>query len=95
MCKPDKNDEDVERESALISQWVMLTEERNAVHLPAANSVIPGAPAEWTPPPGIERHVPVLLLVDEQGVCVVNVVFVRVCVQLLAVTTACCTIRHR
>jgi hypothetical protein len=60
MNKPDKVEADVEREQSLISQWVSLTEERNAVYLPTPNSTIPGAPAEWTPPPGIEQHIPVL-----------------------------------
>ena len=36
-----------ERERALIDQWVSLTEERNAVLVPAAGSGIPGAPADW------------------------------------------------
>ena len=34
-------------ERALIDQWVSLTEERNAVLVPAAGSGIPGAPADW------------------------------------------------
>lgn len=45
--KPDKSEVDVEREQALIAQWVSLTEERNAVYVPAPNSNLPGAPAEW------------------------------------------------
>lgn len=47
MRKPDKSEEDVEREQSLISQWVALTEERNAVYIPTPNSTVPGAPAEW------------------------------------------------
>ena len=48
MKKPDKNEDDVEREQSLISQWFALTEERNAVCIPAPNSNIPGAPADWS-----------------------------------------------
>uniref|UniRef100_A0A915IQF9 Kinesin-like domain-containing protein n=1 Tax=Romanomermis culicivorax TaxID=13658 RepID=A0A915IQF9_ROMCU len=44
--KPDKSEVDVEREQALIGQWVALTEERNAVYVPAPNSNVPGAPAD-------------------------------------------------
>uniref|UniRef100_A0A7E4ZYZ4 Kinesin motor domain-containing protein n=1 Tax=Panagrellus redivivus TaxID=6233 RepID=A0A7E4ZYZ4_PANRE len=57
-----KTSHDSEREKALINQWVALTEERNAVSVPAANSHIPGAPADWVPPPGLEQHVPVVFL---------------------------------
>lgn len=39
-----------------------LTEERNAVLVPGAESGIPGAPADWSPPPGMEPHIPVLFL---------------------------------
>ncbi|KAE9555582.1 hypothetical protein FO519_001253 [Halicephalobus sp. NKZ332] len=53
---------DSEREQSLINQWVALTEERNAVSVPAPNSNIPGAPAEWKPPSGIEKHVPVVFM---------------------------------
>lgn len=52
----------MEREKSLIDQWVCLTEERNAVLVPAAGSGIPGAPADWTPPNGMETHVPVIFL---------------------------------
>uniref|UniRef100_A0A8C9WVG2 Kinesin family member 13A n=1 Tax=Scleropages formosus TaxID=113540 RepID=A0A8C9WVG2_SCLFO len=41
--------EDVEREARLVEQWVGLTEERNAVLVPAPGSGIPGAPAHWLP----------------------------------------------
>ena len=44
---PDKCEHDMEREQALISQWVALTEERNAVYVPTTNSKVPGAPADW------------------------------------------------
>lgn len=60
--KQDKSDADCERERALIEQWVCLTEERNAFLVPSPGSNIPGAPAEWTPPPNVEEHSPVLFL---------------------------------
>ncbi|XP_070533072.1 kinesin-like protein KIF13A isoform X2 [Ptychodera flava] len=68
--KSEKNDHDVEREASLINQWVSLTEERNAVLVPAPHSGIPGAPADWNPPSGMETHIPVLFLdlnTDEMG----------------------------
>lgn len=52
----------MEREQSLVDQWVSLTEERNAVLVPAAGSGIPGAPADWNPPAGMEPHIPVLFL---------------------------------
>ncbi|PNF28377.1 hypothetical protein B7P43_G17067 [Cryptotermes secundus] len=60
--KQDKTEQDSEREQSLVDQWVSLTEERNAVLVPSAGSGIPGAPADWDPPPGMEPHVPVLFL---------------------------------
>lgn len=60
--KEDKTEEEKERELSLVHQWVSLTEERNAVLVPAPGSGIPGAPASWDPPPGMEPHVPVLFL---------------------------------
>ncbi|XP_078712139.1 kinesin-like protein KIF13A isoform X4 [Lampetra fluviatilis] len=60
--KPDKCAGDEEREVRLVDQWVSLTEERNAVLVPCPGSGIPGAPADWTPPPGMEKHIPVLFL---------------------------------
>lgn len=60
--KEDKSDEEREREMSLVNQWVSLTEERNAVLVPAPGSGIPGAPASWEPPSGMEPHVPVLFL---------------------------------
>ncbi|XP_065126597.1 kinesin-like protein KIF13A isoform X2 [Paramisgurnus dabryanus] len=60
--KPEKSEEDVEREARLVEQWVGLTEERNAVLVPAPGSGIPGAPAHWVPPAGMEEHIPVLFL---------------------------------
>ncbi|XP_046734684.1 kinesin-like protein KIF13A isoform X3 [Diprion similis] len=60
--KQDKTEQDIEREQSLLDQWVSLTEERNAVLVPTPGSGIPGAPADWTPPPGMEPHIPVLFL---------------------------------
>ncbi|XP_017772629.1 PREDICTED: kinesin-like protein KIF13B isoform X2 [Nicrophorus vespilloides] len=60
--KPDKTEQDIEREQSLVDQWVNLTEERNAVLVPNPGSGIPGAPAVWTPPAGMEPYVPVLFL---------------------------------
>ncbi|RZF41670.1 hypothetical protein LSTR_LSTR015231 [Laodelphax striatellus] len=58
----DKTEQDSEREQSLVDQWVSLTEERNAVLVPTSGSGIPGAPADWDPPPGMEPHIPVLFL---------------------------------
>lgn len=60
--KENKSEEERERELSLVNQWVSLTEERNAVLVPAPGSSIPGAPASWDPPSGMEPHVPVLFL---------------------------------
>ncbi|XP_037945299.1 kinesin-like protein KIF13B isoform X2 [Teleopsis dalmanni] len=60
--KEEKSEEERERELSLVHQWVSLTEERNAVLVPAPGSGIPGAPASWDPPAGMEPHVPVLFL---------------------------------
>uniref|UniRef100_A0A452QKI1 Kinesin family member 13A n=1 Tax=Ursus americanus TaxID=9643 RepID=A0A452QKI1_URSAM len=60
--KVKKTEDDVEREARLVEQWVGLTEERNAVLVPAPGSGVPGAPAHWVPPPGMETHIPVLFL---------------------------------
>ncbi|XP_037374808.2 kinesin-like protein KIF13A isoform X4 [Talpa occidentalis] len=60
--KKEKSEDDMEREARLVEQWVGLTEERNAVLVPAPGSGIPGAPADWIPPPGMETHIPVLFL---------------------------------
>nr|XP_036850088.1 kinesin-like protein KIF13A [Manis javanica] len=60
--KKEKTEDDAEREARLVEQWVGLTEERNAVLVPAPGSGIPGAPADWIPPPGMETHIPVLFL---------------------------------
>ncbi|KFR14555.1 Kinesin-like KIF13A, partial [Opisthocomus hoazin] len=60
--KQEKSEDDLERETRLVEQWVGLTEERNAVFVPAPGSGIPGAPANWIPPAGMETHIPVLFL---------------------------------
>lgn len=60
--KENKSEQEKEREQSLVNQWVSLTEERNAVLVPAPGSGIPGAPASWEPPLGMEPHVPVLFL---------------------------------
>ncbi|KFQ39088.1 Kinesin-like KIF13A, partial [Mesitornis unicolor] len=60
--KQEKSEDDTEREARLVEQWVGLTEERNAVFVPAPGSGIPGAPANWIPPAGMETHIPVLFL---------------------------------
>ncbi|MCL4123707.1 UNVERIFIED_CONTAM: hypothetical protein GTU68_014270 [Idotea baltica] len=60
--KNNKSERDAEREQSLVDQWVSLTEERNAVLVPAPGSNVPGAPADWTPPSGMETHVPVIFL---------------------------------
>ncbi|KAM3603413.1 uncharacterized protein V6R79_021811 [Siganus canaliculatus] len=62
VSKPDKSEDDVERESQLLEGRLTLTEERNAVLVPAAGSGIPGAPVERVPVPGMETHIPVLFL---------------------------------
>uniref|UniRef100_A0A8C5EQ94 Kinesin family member 13A n=1 Tax=Gouania willdenowi TaxID=441366 RepID=A0A8C5EQ94_GOUWI len=54
--KQEKSEEDVEREARLVEQWVGLTEERNAVLVPAPGSGIPGAPADWY----LKTHLPCL-----------------------------------
>lgn len=68
LSTTDKTEQDVEREHSLVNQWVSLTEEQNAVLVPAAGSGIPGAPADWIPPSGMETHIPVLFL-DLNGLC--------------------------
>uniref|UniRef100_A0A668SGI2 Kinesin family member 13Bb n=1 Tax=Oreochromis aureus TaxID=47969 RepID=A0A668SGI2_OREAU len=62
VCKADKSEDDVERESQLLECRLTLTEERNAVMVPSAGSGIPGAPVERVPVPGMETHTPVLFL---------------------------------
>ena len=60
--KAEKTEAEREREQSLVDQWVCLTEERNSVMCPAAGSGVPGAPADWEPPDGVEAHSPVLFL---------------------------------
>lgn len=60
--KQDKNEAEADREKSLVEQWIGLTEERNAVLVPAAGSGIPGAPADSETLPDMEQHVPVLFL---------------------------------
>ncbi|KAK5853302.1 hypothetical protein PBY51_007100 [Eleginops maclovinus] len=62
VSKPDKSEDDVERESQLLECRLTLTEERNAVLVPSAGSGIPGAPVERVPVAGMETHIPVLFL---------------------------------
>ncbi|CAL8311913.1 unnamed protein product [Lota lota] len=62
VSKADKCEEDVEREAQLLEGRLTLTEERNAVLVPAEGSGIPGAPAQRVPVPGMETHIPVLFL---------------------------------
>ncbi|KAM9354509.1 kinesin-like protein KIF13B isoform 2-T2 [Pholidichthys leucotaenia] len=62
VSKPDKSEDDVERESQLLECRLTLTEERNAVLVPSAGSGIPGAPVERVPVPGMETHIPVVFL---------------------------------
>jgi kinesin family protein 13 len=62
--KQDKNPEDAEREKSLVAQWLTLTEERNAVLVPAPDSGVPGAPtnSDFKPEQGLERHMPIIFL---------------------------------
>ncbi|XP_037547083.1 kinesin-like protein KIF13B [Nematolebias whitei] len=62
VSKAEKTEDDMEREAQLLEWRLTLTEERNAVMVPSAGSGIPGAPAEWSPLPGMETHIPVLFL---------------------------------
>uniref|UniRef100_A0AC35TU92 Kinesin motor domain-containing protein n=1 Tax=Rhabditophanes sp. KR3021 TaxID=114890 RepID=A0AC35TU92_9BILA len=57
-----KSSKDNEREKSLINQWLILTEERNAVSVPTTNSSIPGAPSNTPVRLGYEKHVPVAFL---------------------------------
>ncbi|CAK9297174.1 unnamed protein product [Gordionus sp. m RMFG-2023] len=57
-----KSKDDVMREKCLMEQWITLTEERNALSLPSEGSDIPGSPADWNPPLGMEKHIPVIFL---------------------------------
>eukprot|EP00794_Sanderia_malayensis_P012185 gene12185-13443_t len=68
ISKSDKSAADKEREGLLIDQWVSLTEERNNVLCPAPGSGVPGAPLEWTPPAGMEKHIPLVFLDLDENV---------------------------
>uniref|UniRef100_UPI0035901023 kinesin-like protein KIF13A n=1 Tax=Myxine glutinosa TaxID=7769 RepID=UPI0035901023 len=68
--KAERGTEDGEREERFVDQWMSLTEERNAVLVPASGSGVPGAPADWSPPVGMETHIPVVFLnlkIEELG----------------------------
>jgi kinesin family member 13 len=69
LARPDKTEAEAEREQSLVEQWVHLTEERNAVLVPAEQSGVPGAPtpADRVPAPGTELHHPVLFLDLQPG----------------------------
>ena len=58
----DKTEAEIEREQSLVEQSFCLVEERKFVMVPDAGSGVPGAPADWDHPDGIEQHVPVLFL---------------------------------
>ncbi|XP_063298079.1 kinesin-like protein KIF13B [Pelobates fuscus] len=62
VSKPDKSEDDADREAQLLEMRLTLTEERNAVMVPSAGSGIPGSPANWTPATGMETHIPVIFL---------------------------------
>ncbi|XP_063771146.1 kinesin-like protein KIF13B isoform X2 [Pseudophryne corroboree] len=62
VSKQDKTEDDTDREAQLLEMRLTLTEERNSVLVPSAGSGIPGAPANWTPFPGMETHIPVIFL---------------------------------
>ncbi|CAH0562408.1 unnamed protein product [Brassicogethes aeneus] len=60
--KKNKSEQEIEREKSLMEQIMNLTEEANEVYVPKPGTGIPGAPAMWSPPPGMEPHIPVLFL---------------------------------
>jgi kinesin family protein 13 len=62
LNKPVKTEPELEREQSLVEQRFYLTEERHFVMVPAPGSGVPGAPADWEPPEGMEQHTPVLFL---------------------------------
>ena len=62
MNKTVKTEAELEREQSLVEQRFYLTEERHFVMVPAPGSGVPGAPADWDPPEGMEHHTPVLFL---------------------------------
>jgi kinesin family protein 13 len=62
--KTEKSVEEQTREKSLVTQWLTLTEERNAVLVPAPDSGVPGAPSSsaFKPDLGMEEHMPVMFL---------------------------------
>lgn len=62
LNKNVKTEAEIEREESLVEQKFFLTEERHFVMVPAPGSGVPGAPADWDPPEGMEQHTPVLFL---------------------------------
>uniref|UniRef100_A0A1I8FH56 DUF1767 domain-containing protein n=1 Tax=Macrostomum lignano TaxID=282301 RepID=A0A1I8FH56_9PLAT len=60
--KPVKTAADEARERSLMEQWSRMTVEKEAVLVPRPHSCVPGAPADWDPPLGMEEHIPVLFL---------------------------------
>ncbi|KAH6926862.1 hypothetical protein HPB50_022631 [Hyalomma asiaticum] len=46
----------------LLKEAVSVSQQKNAVLAPQPGSDIPGAPANWEPPVGMENHVPVIFL---------------------------------
>uniref|UniRef100_A0A8V5G0P8 Uncharacterized protein n=1 Tax=Melopsittacus undulatus TaxID=13146 RepID=A0A8V5G0P8_MELUD len=85
--KQEKSEDDLEREARLVEQWVGLTEERNAVFVPAPGSGIPGAPANWIPPAGMETHIPVLFL-DLNVESLISLSFLSLCFSAQVSATA-------
>uniref|UniRef100_A0AAR2K6W1 Kinesin family member 13Bb n=1 Tax=Pygocentrus nattereri TaxID=42514 RepID=A0AAR2K6W1_PYGNA len=103
VSKPDKSEDDVERESQFLECRLTLTEERNAVLVPSAGSGIPGSPAQWVPVPGMETHIPVLFL-DLSDDCYLYIVislctmtdptYMLHCVQVKAEASWDCTMHE-
>ena len=62
LNKSVKTETELEREQSLVEQSFCLTEERKFVMVPGEGSGVPGAPADWEAPDGIEQHIPVLFL---------------------------------
>ncbi|GAV04235.1 hypothetical protein RvY_14545-2 [Ramazzottius varieornatus] len=60
--KTSKTEAEVERERNLHDQLLTWSEELSSVHVPTADSGIPGAPAQGAPPDGVEMHLPVLYM---------------------------------
>uniref|UniRef100_A0A670HV32 Kinesin family member 13B n=1 Tax=Podarcis muralis TaxID=64176 RepID=A0A670HV32_PODMU len=77
--RENKTEDDTDREAQLLEMRLTLTEERNAVMVPSAGSGIPGAPAEWTPVPGMETHIPVIFL-DLNGKNAARIAMLCLCV---------------